>query len=192
MTDWGAHDIDIAQWAINEYPISVDGKAELPKVVNGYNVATHFQATVRYPSGTVLEIGDAGRQGTLFEGDQGRIFVNRGKVTGKPVDRLSDEPLPRERYRTYDFDDPQRPNRTGKLDAIVNHMANFVDCVRQRRRPISDIESQHRSVTTCHLANISMRLGRPLQWDSQQEQFVGDPEANEWLRREQRKGFEVA
>ena len=109
-----------------------------------------------------------------------------------PVEQLPDNPLPRERFQAYDFDDLERPNRTGKLDAIVNHMANFFDCVRQRRQPISDVESQHRSVSTCHLANIAMRLGRPLQWDPQQERFVGDDEANQWLRREQRKNFEIA
>ena len=192
VTDWGAHDIDIAQWAINELPIAIEGEADLPQIPNGYNVATRFHAVVRYPSGTLLEIGDTGRQGTLFEGDQGRIFVNRGVVSGVPVEQLPDNPLPRERYQAYDFDDLERPNRTGKLDAIVNHMANFFDCVRQRRQPISDVESQHRSVSTCHLANIAMRLGRPLQWDPQHELFVGDDEANQWLRREQRKNFEIA
>lgn len=191
VTDWGAHDIDIAQWAINELPVAVDGKAELPKIANGYNVATRFSAVVRYPSGVLLEIGDTGRQGTLFEGDDGRIFVNRGKVTGVPVERLKDEPFPRAGYIAYDFDDLNQPDRTGKLDAIVSHMANFFACVRQRRQPISDIESQHRSVSTCHLANISMRLGRALNWDPAKEQFVGDDEANQWLRREQRKGFEI-
>ena len=191
VTDWGAHDIDIAQWAIQECPIAVDGQAELPQIVNGYNVATRFHAVVRYPSGTILELGDTGRQGILFQGDEGRIFVNRAAVTGMPVERLAEQALPREQYQAYDFDDFQRPERTGKLDAIVNHMANFFDCVRQRRRPISDVESQHRSVSTCHLANISMRLGRPLQWDADKEQIVGDAEANAWLQREQRKGFEL-
>ncbi len=191
VTDWGAHDIDIAQWAINELPIAIDGKAELPNVPDGYNVATKFQATVRYPSGVVLEIGDTGRQGTMFEGDGGKIFVNRGVVAGVPVDRLKDDPLPHDRFTAYEFDNPDRPDRAGKLDAIVSHMENFFECIRQRRRPISDVQSQHRSVSTCHLANISMRMGRPLKWDPQKEQFIGDDEANGWLHREQRKGYET-
>ncbi|MCA9081644.1 MAG: gfo/Idh/MocA family oxidoreductase, partial [Planctomycetaceae bacterium] len=60
-----------------------------------------------------------------------------------------------------------------------------------RRQTISDLESQHRSVSVCHLGNISMRLGRPLKWDPQAELFVDDAEANTWLKREQRAGFEV-
>jgi hypothetical protein len=70
-------------------------------------------------------------------------------------------------------------------------MGNFFDCIRAGRMPISDYESQHRSATTCHLVNLSIRLGRPLKWDAQKEQFVGDADANDWLAREQRKGFEV-
>jgi len=191
MTDWGAHDLDIAQWGIGERPVEIDGRAEFPNIPNGYNVATRFSATIRYPSGVVLEVRDTGRVGVLFEGEKGRIFVNRGTLAGKPVDALKDDPLPREKFVLYDFDNLTRPERVGKLDSIVNHMGNFFDCIRARRTPISDVVSQHHSVTTCHLANISMRLGRPLKWDPEKEQFVGDDEANQWLDRPRRKGFEL-
>jgi myo-inositol 2-dehydrogenase/D-chiro-inositol 1-dehydrogenase len=78
-------------------------------------------------------------------------------------------------------------------------MANFFDCIaaaeaaggRPPHQPISDVESQHRSATTCHLGNIACRLGRPLRWDSAAEQFVGDAEADALLARPQRKGYEV-
>lgn len=192
ITDWGAHDIDIAQWAIGELPVEIDGHGELPNIPNGYNVPINFAAVVRYPSGVELHVEEEGRVGVLFEGDKGRLFVNRGTISGTPVDELKDQPFPKEQYRLYDFDDPNRPDRVGKLDAIVNHMANFFDCITARRLPISDYESQHRSATTCHLVNLSIRLGRPLRWDPEQELFVGDQEANQHLSRPQRKGFEVA
>ncbi|NOX55475.1 MAG: Gfo/Idh/MocA family oxidoreductase [Planctomycetes bacterium] len=191
MTDWGAHDIDIAQWGIGELPIEIDGQGEFPNIPNGSNVATRFRATIRYPSGVVLEVVDRGRVGVLFEGEKGRIFVNRGTLAGKPVDALKDDPLPREKFVLYDFDNLDRPERVGKLDSIVNHMGNFFDCIRARKTPISDVVSQHQSVTTCHLANISMRLGRPLRWDPLKEQFIDDQEANGWLSRPRRKGFEL-
>ena len=118
--------------------------------------------------------------------------MNRGSVTGVPVEQLKTTPLPRDEFTLYDSDNLERPERAGKLDAIINHMGNFFDCIASRRQTISDLESQHRSASTCHLANISMRLGRPLNWDPQHEAFIGDAEANTWLKREQRKGFEVA
>ncbi len=192
VTDWGAHDIDIAQWAIDEYPVEIAATGHLPNIVNGYNVSTDFHAVVRYPGGVELEVGEVGRSGVLFEGEAGRIFVNRGTLDGVPVDNLKQNSFPRERFQLYDFDNRERPERVGKLDAIVNHMGNFFDCIRARKTPISDYESQHRSATTCHLINLAIRLKRPLKWDAEKEQFPGDAEANAWLGREQRKGFEVA
>lgn len=191
VTDWGAHDVDIAQWGINELPAEIDGQGKLPNVPNGYNVPVDFRGVVRYPSGVELLVDEQSRVGVLFEGEQGRLFVNRGSISGTPVEALKDDPLPRDQFRLYDFDNLSRPERVGKLDAIVNHMGNFFDCVRERRRPISDCESQHRSATTCHLINLAIRLGRPLRWDAQAEAFVGDDEANSMLSRPQRKGFEV-
>lgn len=192
MTDWGAHHIDIAQWGINSLPVEIDGQCKLPNVENGYNVATKFKARYKYADGVELTVRDRGRNGVMFTGEAGRIFVNRGTVDGKPVEELKANPLPREKYTAYDFDNLDRKQRAGKLDSIVNHMGNFFDCIEARRLPVSDVVSQHRSVSTCHLGNISMRLGRPLQWDPQAEQFVDDAEANTWLKREQRAGFEIA
>ena len=68
---------------------------------------------------------------------------------------------------------------------------DFLHCVVTRERPFRDIEIAHRTVATCHLANIAMRLGRKLRWDPAAEQFVGDDEANTWLSRPQRKGYEI-
>ena len=192
MTDWGAHHIDIAHWAINSDPVEIHGTARMPEVVNGYNVAIDFQATYKFANGVVMTVSDSGGDnGILFTGDSGRLFVNRGKITGAPVDALKTQPLRREDWKVYDDDNLERPARAGKLDAIVNHMGNFFDCVHSRRTPISDVISSHRTVSTCHLGNISMRLGRPLKWDPVKEEFVEDKEANSWLKREQRKGFET-
>ncbi|MGH7129797.1 MAG: Gfo/Idh/MocA family protein, partial [Planctomycetaceae bacterium] len=194
MTDWGAHHLDIAQWgsgAQHSGPVEIDGRATFPDVPNGYNVATRFECRYRYANGVELLVKDHGQKGVLFEGTRTRVFVNRGQIAGRPVEELEDNPLPRENWTLYGSDNLNRPPRMGKLEAIENHMGNFIDCVRSRKTPVSDVESQHRSVSVCHLGNISMRLGRPLKWDPEKEEFPGDNEANGWLKREQRKGFEV-
>ncbi len=207
MTDWGAHHLDIAQWGMGTRhtgPVTIDGWASaLPSDPQSYNVAPEFRATMEYANGVRLLISGQGRNGVLFEGDKGRIFVNRGTLSGKPVEELAASmgvaprdlpfhPAVREKlYGIYDYDNSTRPLRAGKLDAIVNHMGNFFDCVKSRRTPISDVVSQHRSVSVCHLGNISMRLGRKLQWNPDEEVFVGDPEANTWLQREQRKPYQI-
>lgn len=138
-----------------------------------------------------MTVGDTGRNGIMFTGDKGRIFVNRGVIQGKPVEELASNPLSRETWSVYKHDNLKRPERAGKLEAIINHMGNFFDCIESRNSPVSDIESQHRSVSTCHLGNIAMRIGRKLKWDPDSETFPGDREANEYLKREQRSGFET-
>jgi predicted dehydrogenase len=192
MTDWGAHHLDIAQWGIGSCPIEIDGRAKFPNVPDGYNVAVDFHAVYKYPGGVEMTVSDTGRNGIMFTGSQGRIFVNRGTLSGKPVEDLPQNPLPREQFVVYDYDNLSRPERVGKLDAIINHMGNFFDCIRSRKTPVSDVVSQHQSVTTCHLGNISMHLGRPLKWDPDKELFLGDDEANGLLSRRQRKGFEIS
>jgi predicted dehydrogenase len=195
MTDWGAHHVDIAQWVLGQEqsgPVEVEGTATFPNVRDGFNVAKSFRAKFVYADGAQLEVLDTGRNGLLVEGEEGRIFVGRGTLAGKPVEDLVDNPLPRERFRLYAHDNLARPDRSGKLDSLINHMGNFYDCLQSRAVPISGVVTQHRSATACHLGNIAMRLGRKLRWNPEAEQFVGDDEANRWLSREQRKGFDFS
>ncbi|MCR9202772.1 MAG: Gfo/Idh/MocA family oxidoreductase [Planctomycetaceae bacterium] len=191
MTDWGAHHLDIAQWAIDSLPVEISGTAVYPTVSDGFNVAVDYAVKYQYANGVTMTVSDTGRNGIMFTGDRGRLFVNRGSLQGKPVENLKNDPLPREQWQVYGFDNPARPERAGKLDAIINHMGNFFDCILQRREPVSDVASQHRSVSTCHLGNIAMREGRTLNWDPQQERFTDDRKADQHLSRPQRQGFET-
>ena len=136
--------------------------------------------------------GEYTREGVLFEGEQGRLFVNRGTIAGRPVEELPTRPLTKADYRLYLHDNSERPDRVGKIDAIHNHMGNFYDCTLSRQTPISDVFSQHRSVSLCHLGNIAQKLGTPLRWDPEREEFLDSPAANALRSREQRAGFEVA
>jgi hypothetical protein len=66
------------------------------------------------------------------------------------------------------------------------HVRDFLDCIKSRQQPVSDLESAHRVTTACHLANLSLRLGRSLRWDATREQVNGDAEANRLLVRPDR------
>jgi len=191
LTDWGAHHVDIARWAIGAEPIEIEGKATYPTTPGAYDVPLDYFVRYRFANGVEMTVNDTGRNGIMFTGSEGRLFVNRENVTGKPVEDLKDRPLPREAFVLYDFDNRSRPERSGKIEAIMNHMGNFFDCVAARRQPIADVESGHRSVSVCHLGNISCKLGRPLMWDPAAERFVSDADADALLSRPQRKGFEA-
>jgi hypothetical protein len=72
----------------------------------------------------------------------------------------------------------------------VPHVRNFVDCVKSRATPVSDLASSHRSAVPCHLANLSMKLGRTLRWDEAKQDVVSDPEASALLTKEYRSPWD--
>jgi hypothetical protein len=72
-----------------------------------------------------------------------------------------------------------------------NHFRNFIDCVLARKEPVAPIEHAHRSISIGHLGNISLRLGRNLQWDPGAERFVGDDTANSMLSRPMRAPWKL-
>jgi predicted dehydrogenase len=192
LTDWGAHHVDIACWAIGagdtgpsrvtplEYTLPVKYKDGNPTVHDQYNVATDFKLRVDMPNDVELIITSQGDNGILFEGTKGRIFVNRGRVSGKPVDDLKDNPLPEGAIEAV---------YGGKVSA--NHTANLIEAMKSRKQPISDVWSHNRMLEICHLSNIAMRLDRELKWDPAKREIIGDAEANSFLARENRKGYEI-
>lgn len=183
MTDWGAHHVDVALWAIGDPgkgSLAIEGTGEVPQVVNGYNMPAQFDVNCKLPNGVELQMVTGRRQGVLFEGTKGSFFVSRGSISGKPVDRLRDEPL---------AGDAIRKVYGGKTPG--SHMGNFFECVKSRELPISDAFSHHWTATVLHLANLCLLLKRKLTWDIEKEQVLGDSEANSHQEREQRKGFEI-
>lgn len=188
VTDWGAHHLDIAQWGLGadkSGPLSIDGsKTVLPKIENGYNTPKNPIVEMIYP-GDVLVVITSGDEGVLFEGEKGRIYVNRGRVTGKPIEEQDKDKSLQDltnEWMTKLFGTNRKPG---------DHMRNFFESVKSRELPISDVYTQHRSVSGCHLANISIRLQRKLNWDSKAEKFIGDDEANGMIGRAQREPYKI-
>jgi len=192
LTDWGAHHVDISCWALGatatgpsqvtpiEYELACEYKKGYPVVNDRYNVATEFTLRADMPGGVEMIITSKGDNGILFEGTKGRFFVNRGKITGAPVEELKSNPLPE-----------------GAIEKVyggpvsANHSVNFIESMKSRKQPISDVWSHNRMLEICHLSNIAMRLGRPVKWDPEKREIIGDAEANAFLSRESRKGYET-
>jgi predicted dehydrogenase len=192
MTDWGAHHVDIANWAIGasetgpskitpiNFKLACEHKDGIPVVDNRYNSVTEFNVKVDMPDDVEMLITSDGDNGILFEGSEGRFFVNRGKITGKPVEDLAENPLP---------EDALEQVYGGPLNE--NHALNFINAVNANKNPISDVWSHNRMLEICHLANIAMRLDRPLAWDPVKREIVGDDQASGFLSREYRSGYEI-
>ena len=192
LTDWGAHHCDIATWGLDKTetgPTSVDPlmvkhpvefRDGYPTDDSKYNTATEFVISAKFADGKEIELRHDRGNGVLFEGTKGRIFVNRGRLTGKPVEDLKSNPLPAGALE-----------RVYKNRPLTDHFRNFIESVAERRDPISDVHSHHRALSTCHLAGIAARLGRKIAWDPQAEEIVGDEQAAALVSRTPRKGFEI-
>jgi hypothetical protein len=128
----------------------------------------------RYPGGTVMELGDGPPGGAIFFGEKGKVTIDRAVFRSDPPE-LAEEAL-----------EQQRPPGFSE-----NHLRNWLTCIRTRQRPIADVEIGHRSATVCHLGNIARYAGGRLAWDPAKEVFVGRPDAEAYLDRPRRKGYEL-
>jgi len=195
FTDWGAHHVDIATWAMQldgegMGPVEIDGtdakhpvpfENGYPTVDNAYNTSHDFDVVCKYDSGLEMHITSRGDNGILFEGSKGRLFVNRGKIAGKPIEENWDEG----QFTAADL------RRLYRDKPHEGHKNNFYRTIREGGLPVSDVYSHVQTMNTCHLAAIAARLGRAIRWNPKTEQIVGDDQASTFIARTPRTGFEI-
>ncbi len=195
FSDWGAHHVDIATWAIGHDgkgrgPVLIDGadaKHPIP-FENGYptkndhfNTAHDYNVICTFENNVEMHVTSRAGNGILFEGSKGRIFVSRGRITGKPIEENWDE-------GQYTDEDVRRLYRDKPYEG---HYHNFFRCIAEGGLPVSDVFSHVQAMNTCHLAAIAARLGRNIRWDPQAEKIMGDDHAASFFAREQRQGYEI-
>ena len=175
MTNWGAHGVDQIQWALG---MSQTGPVEIWPLTAGPN----GKVRMRYANGVVVsyELGRGPMGGGIFTGTDCKIEINRNKFVTNPPDFVKNEPEPADAEKWEGAGWIARP-----------HIQNWLDCIKTREKPNADVEIGHRSISVCHLSNIARLLGRRLRWNPDREQFVGDAEANTYLARPRRKGYEL-
>lgn len=175
MTNWGAHGVDQIQSALG---MDGTGPVELWPVVPGPNGTV----SMRYANGMTVkfESTEVPMGGAVFIGEKGKVTIDRNEFKCDPPE-LAVNPPPEEEKKSW----------TGPGWNATKHLANWLECIKTRGTPNADVEIGHRSISICHLVNITRELGRKLQWDPKNETFVADAEANERLSRPRRKGFEL-
>jgi len=167
MTDWGAHHFDIAQWGLgmdNSGPVEI-----IPP--NGKDVTL---LTYRYANGIEMTT-DFEDNYILFTGSKGTVKVNRSYLHTNPASLVNARIAPGEIH----------------LYKSTDHKKDWLQCIKTRSKPITDVEVGHRSVSVCHLGNQAVQLGRKLQWNPDKEQFINDPEANRLLSRAKRSPWNI-
>jgi len=175
MTNWGAHGCDQVQWALG---MSHTGPVEIWPVTAGLS----GKVSMRYADGVEVryELDKGPWGGAIFVGEDCKLEVDRNKFTSDPPDFIKSRPDPAS-AKVW-----EGPDWNAQL-----HMQNWLNCTKTREKPIADVEIGHRSISVCHLANIAREVGRKLRWDPEKEMFPGDDEANAYLDRPKRKGYEL-
>jgi len=174
ITDWGTHLIDIVQWAMEvEAPLAVAASGGKYVVTDNRETPDTMEAVYDYPGFTMvysLRLGN-GRSpeghnyGMEFYGTRGTLFVDRGGFEVFPEGAATE------------------PVKSGGSQQNQPHVREFLDCIRTRSRPVSDIRVAHRSTSAPHLGNIALHVGRKIYWDADRECIVDDDEANRLLGR---------
>jgi len=180
MTDWGTHLFDTAQWANDTErsgPVQVHGVGNFWE--GGlFNTVRDYDVTFTYENGVVMTC-KPGTPSIKFIGADGWIGNRgwRGKVEASSNDILNSVITPNE-IHLY-------TNPKGEHD-------DFLKCVKSRKDPYFPVDIGHRVSSLCHLANISLKLGRKLNWDPKQERFQNDDSANALLSRPMRSPWKLS
>jgi predicted dehydrogenase len=180
VCDWGAHHFDIVQWA---FGFDTSGPVEFfpttdPKGESG----------VRWRYATGLEVTHQHGNGITFYGDQGKLYVNRGKfqlwlngqLKSGPMDDYS--PLLKELL----------PANAVRLYRSTNQITDWVKCMKSRQLPVCDVETGQRSATVCNLANLTYFNHQVIKWNPATESFVDGTGDASWLTREYRAPWKLA
>jgi predicted dehydrogenase len=182
MTNWGAHHLDIAQWALGmdeSGPVQIERQGEpVYQPEKLYETPQQFDVRFTYANGTVIECSSGTSKyqaGVTFEGEKGSLFVSRTKLESTPADILL-QPLDEQCVKLY---------------ASANHHQNWLACIKTRKDPICNVEIGHRSATVCHLGNIAVRTGKKVVWDPKTQEITGDAELAKWVSRPYREPWKL-
>ncbi len=181
ITNWGTHYVDIAQWALDmdeSGPIAVEGTGVFPST-GLFNNAMNVDVTVTYKGGLPLTIRtrtDGVFDGNIiFHGERGSLDVSRSRVVASDPKLLSEA----------------LPANAKRVQKSTNHHTDFFEAIRKGSRPVADVSYGHRTNTVCLIADIAMRLNRPLRWDPVKEEFIGDEVANRMRSRAMRSPWSL-
>jgi predicted dehydrogenase len=196
MGDMCVHMLDMVRWMMDlpmPTRITSSGGIFVDKKSKA-NITDTQEATFEFPNlrvhWTHRTWGDApdprahpwgatfyGDKGTLEASVMGYWFYEPGKKTPAIHEDVVYE------LEQFPEDKTEKDLERHVAPAIRAHMKNFLESIETRRPPVADIEQGYMSTTACILANLSMRLGRSIQWDHASGTVTGDAEANALLRR---------
>lgn len=191
ITNWGAHHIDIAHWAMAQElggPLTIDAHAEFMRD-DAWTVHSTYHVEMLYPKNVLVILDNKFETGIRFEGDEGWVFCTRSEERATASD--PNVPASRDALLPLRASDkkilaPLGENAIRWMPSRTHH-GNWLESIAANRQPIAPIQQSARSLEACAAAWIGMKLKRKLTWDAASEMFVNDDEANGWRGRKARK-----
>lgn len=200
--NWGVHYLDVIRWQLNELgPTSVCAMGGKFAVNDDRTIPDTLEVCFQFGNRSLAIFGQyeacgnpamatgsngKGRGEIEFRGTQGSLYLSGGKYTVIPENAGQFQKKgPRAREESGSAPGCGEPQIT------IAHARNFLDCMRSRKDPHADIETGHRSTTMSLIANISLALGRRLDWNLETETFVNAPEADSLLQYEYRSPWKL-
>lgn len=205
QTNMGTHEMDIILWTLQcKGPTKVVSFGGRRNLQDNCEIPDTQDSLFDFPGGTtaVFSYREASLGGQRipvlwFFGTKGGMDLSRDGYQIYPDNKNPEGQLPG--YAPLAHELSKAPPRTkaepwieplkmGPASTVYGgmdlHERNFIDCVKSRKRPNAEVEGGHYATLSCHLANLSLRLGgRALHWDAEKEDFVGDKEASAMLVR---------
>jgi predicted dehydrogenase len=213
MTNWGQHALDIVHWYLDpQGPGAVSSSGGRFSLQDNGETPDTQDALYDYPGWTAVWSHREAARGVsetpplVFYGPKGSLAISRRGFVVTPdrkvppvntVPRFAGAHPVGRPVAIPETDPPEYWTRAVKDESgdggkmFKEHVRNFLDCVKSRKQPRSDLESGHRVATACHLANISLRLGRKLRWDPAKEAILADAEAAKMLVRPYRAPWDA-
>jgi predicted dehydrogenase len=181
LLDWVVHHVDTAHWGLgfdNTGPVEVTSQGEFSAANRIWDTPVKFKVDAKYANGVTIHISggyDDVRLGAKFIGDEGWIWVDRSGIEAQPRSLLAT------RIRGDEI----------RLRVSASHHGEFLDCVKSRRTPLTPASTALRSATPAYLGLISIRTGRTIKWDPEQQRVLGDREAERYLSRSMRSPWHL-
>ena len=189
IAGWGVHPLDIALWGGGKDltgPVELEGTGTFPS--DGFcDTATDWRIVFKYASGVIMNYAGGPQpkewrqrygpddHGIGFEGDEGWVHVNRGRIAAHPKSLL---------------ESVIAPNETN-LYKSNHHVRNFLDCVKNRSQTVCPIDVAVHADIVCQLSDIAIRTRRKIKWDPENEVIIGDEEASRMLTRSMRSPWHL-
>lgn len=182
LTDWAGHHIDIAQWGIGmerSGPVEFSGEGVYPRE-GLFNVPVEYNINCKYANGIEMRVANSSQLptkngGATWYGEKGWINVDRGRLIASDP-KILDEVIGENEIHPY---------------KSINHVGNFLECVKSRAETVAPVEIAHRSISVGLLGEIAMTTGQKFQWDPVKEEIIGNLVASRLLVRPYREPWEL-